>query len=449
MADNPLVAVWLRRLAGLFALCAVLALSACGGGSGAPNNPFAEKPGTPTAVVALPSTLIAYSNVPTTITVGGGVPPYRAFSSNGTVLPVAQTVNGNTIVLQAADVTADTPVLVTVTDSIGQTAPVNVTVRAASLLNTFGVVPNRTECGQTAICSGQTGVASIVVQSPTGAPVAGRQVRFDVVSGPFGILTNNPAQPTAATATVTTDATGTAQVIIAANVDAPTQPAQIRATDLTSGQERTSNFLVVQNTNGATILTVVPADAKAQGAFSDECTAGARIDYYIYGGTPPYRVTPSFPQAVALVNPTVNAAGGFFEAITNGTCVDPLTFSILDATGRQTTATLSNTPGTATRPTPPVVTPTALKVAPADQSGTCAAANITFSLVINGGTPPYNVAVAPSPGGAAIVVQQPTAANGFVGKVQVNGQGSVGTANIAVRDNGNPAQTTNATINCI
>jgi hypothetical protein len=244
-------------------------------------------------------------------------------------------------------------------------------------------------------------------------------------------------------------AAGIAQVIVRANVDAPTQPAQIRATDLTSGQQLTTQFLVIQNTTGSSILTVVPSDATVTSPFKGECSVGARVDYYIYGGTPPYRVTPSFPQAVALVNPTVNAAGGFFEAITNGTCVDPLTFSILDATGRQTTATLSNTPGTAARPTPPVVTPAALKVAPTDQSGTCAAANITFSLVMNGGTPPYNVAVAPSPGGAAIVVQQPTAANGFVGKVQVNGQGSVGTANVAVRDNGNPAQTANATINCI
>jgi hypothetical protein len=449
MADNPIVAVWLRRLTGFLALVAVLALSACGGGSGAPNNPFADKPSSPSAVVALPSTTIAYSNVPTTITVGGGVPPYRAFSSNGTVLPVAQTVNGNTIVLQATDVTADTPVLVTVTDAIGQTAPVNVTVRPATLLNTFGVTPNRTECGATAICSGQTGVASIVVQSPTGAPIAGRQVRFDVVAGPFGILTNNPAQPVASTATVTTDATGVATVLVAASVDAPTQPAQIRATDLTSGQERTSSFLVIQNTNGATILTVVPGDATAQGAFNDECTAGARIDYYIYGGTPPYRVTASFPQAVTIVNPTVNVAGGFFEAITNGTCVQPLTFSILDATGRQTTATLNNTPGQAARPTPPVVAPSSLTVAPADQTGTCAAANVTFSLVVNGGTAPYNVAVAPSPGGAAIVVQQPTPSNGFVAKIQVNGQGSVGTANVAIRDNGNPAQTRTATINCI
>src|SRR5581483_8414595 len=122
----------------------------------------------------------------------------------------------------------DTPVTVTIQDAVGQTAPVAVTVKTATLLNTFSVAPNRNECGQSAICSGQTGTASIVVQGPGGAPGVGRQVRFDVVSGPFSILTNNPGQPTAASVTVATDAAGSAQAIIQANVNAPTQPAQIR-----------------------------------------------------------------------------------------------------------------------------------------------------------------------------------------------------------------------------
>jgi hypothetical protein len=46
----------------------------------------------------------------------------------------------------------------------------------------------------------------------------------------------------------------------------------------------------------------------------------------------------------------VNTNGGFFEAITNGACVDPLTFSIVDATGRQTTALLHNVEGTEDAP---------------------------------------------------------------------------------------------------
>ena len=45
MTDNRLSAAWLRPLLGLLATAGVLALSACGGGSGAPNNPYAPGPG--------------------------------------------------------------------------------------------------------------------------------------------------------------------------------------------------------------------------------------------------------------------------------------------------------------------------------------------------------------------------------------------------------------------
>ncbi|MDQ6619628.1 MAG: hypothetical protein M3Z31_08015 [Pseudomonadota bacterium] len=457
MADNRLAHVWLRRFAGLTALLGVLALSACGGGSGAPNNPFTPAPPALPALGVLPTTATLYSGVPIVLTINGGVAPFRAFSSNGTVLPVAQTIAGNSVVLLASDVAGDTPVTVTIQDAAGQTAPVTVTVKPAALLNTFSVTPNRNECGTTAICSGQTATASIVVQGPGGAPAAGRQVRFDVIAGPYSIVTTNPGQPSASSTSVVTDAAGVAQVIIRANVDAPTQPAELRATDLTSGQQRTANFMVVQNTNGATILTVVPGDATITGAFIGECSSGARVDYYIYGGTPPYRVTPSFPDAVSIVNPVVANAGGFFEAITNGTCVQPLTFSVLDATGRQTTNTLNNVPGTLTRPTPPVVPPTTLNVAPATQTGSCGGAapvtgapvSVTFSIVVTGGTPPYNVSVAPPPGGTAIVNTQPSSSNGFVSTVTVSGGGRPGTANVAVRDSSTPQQAAVSTIGCL
>ena len=46
------------------------------------------------------------------------------------------------------------------------------------------------------------------------------------------------------------------------------------------------------------------------------------------------------PTTVTLVNSTVATSGGFFEYITNGSCVDPLTFSIFDAAGKQVTSTL-------------------------------------------------------------------------------------------------------------
>ena len=54
MAFDRLAIIWSRRLAGLFALAGVLALSACGGGSGAPNNPFAPGPTPVPALSVLP-----------------------------------------------------------------------------------------------------------------------------------------------------------------------------------------------------------------------------------------------------------------------------------------------------------------------------------------------------------------------------------------------------------
>ncbi len=55
------------------------------------------------------------------LTVTGGVPPYRAFSSNSTVLPVAPTVSNNVLTLLASAVAADTAVTVTIQDAVNQT----------------------------------------------------------------------------------------------------------------------------------------------------------------------------------------------------------------------------------------------------------------------------------------------------------------------------------------
>ena len=45
MIPNRLFRAWLRPFAGLTALAVLLTLTACGGGSGAPNNPYAPGPG--------------------------------------------------------------------------------------------------------------------------------------------------------------------------------------------------------------------------------------------------------------------------------------------------------------------------------------------------------------------------------------------------------------------
>ncbi len=441
MASNSMNNKWLRAVLALCALTGLLGLSGCGGGSGAPNNPFAPGPVTVGPLFLLPPTAVVYSHTAATLTVSGGAAPYLAFSSNSAVLPVTQNVSAGVVVLIPSDVAADTAVVITVQDAIGQTATSSITVRPSPLFNTLTVVPSRTACGTNAVCSGDTATATVQVVGPGGAGIPNRQVRFDVITGAFGLQTGNPGQPLLSSVTVISDANGNARVVLQAAVNVPTQPAQIRATDLTTGNAVTASFTIVQQTDGSAILSVIPASATITGPDKNTCSAGARVDYFIYGGTPPYHISSTFPDAVILVNSTVFVSGGSFEAITNGACVNPLTFTIVDAIGRQTTATLINTVGTAT---PPIVTgPVQITPPSATASGACSNATPVFNFTITGGTAPYNVA---SPDGTVSPATVPTSPGSFTFKVTnfTPNHDNV----IFVGDTSAPQKTATATVHC-
>jgi hypothetical protein len=305
------------------------------------------------------------------------------------------------------------------------------------------VTPNSAACGANAVCSGQTATAAVTVIGPGGGCIPNRPVRFDVVSGDYAIQTSNPALPLASTLTVVSDANGLAQVVIKAAVNAFTQLALIRATDLTTGNQVTGQFTIVQTINGSAVLSVIPEKATITSADSTSCSSGFRIDYFIYGGTPPYRVTSTFPTAVTLVNSIVTTSGGFFEAITNGTCVDPLVFSIFDATGLQTTAQLQNLLG----PAPPTPPPSPLVISPsAYGTSTTPVADCTiasgFDFVITGGTAPYSVVTL---GGTATPNPVPTSP----GTVKITfASASPGAHTVLVGDASTPQLTTTATIHC-
>src|SRR2546428_2800875 len=410
MAPNRINARWLRSVFTLLALATLASMGGCGGGSGAPNNPFAPPPTVPGPLTILPSSATVYSNTPATLTVVGGVPPYFVVSSNTAILPVGASVTNGPIVLLPANVLADTAVLITAQVSAGTKTTATVTVKPAPIFNTLTITPASAACGANAICSGQTATAKVTVTGLGGVGIPNRQVRFDVVSGAFAIQSNDPANPLVSTLTVVSDQFGVSQVIIQANANAPTQPALLRATELTTGNQQTAQFTIVQTINGAAVLSVVPSDATITGPDKVTCSSGFRIDYFIYGGTPPYTVVSTFPNAVTLINSTVLAPGLPFTAITNGTCVDPLVFSIRDAVGLQTTATVHNVLGTTAPPTAP---PPGLDASPGSQT-VASCTGKTVSELITGGTAPYSVSAQTVNGHTPTVTPQPLDAPGYV-----------------------------------
>ncbi|MEO7133729.1 MAG: hypothetical protein ABI024_05870, partial [Vicinamibacterales bacterium] len=355
----------------------------------------------PPPLVLLPSPLTVFSGSPAQLTVNGGTPPYTAISSNPAVLPVTQVVAGTTIPLFAANVSAATTVTITVIDSDNKTAAATVIVQPSTLLNSLTVTPNRVDCGVSSVCSGQTAVAAVTVTAPGGGGIANRQVRFDVIAGDYAIL-NGSTQ--VSSLTVTSDAVGSAKVVLFAFVNAPTQVALIRATDVTTGNTITGSFIIAQFTNGSAILSVLPSSVVLTGPDDTHCSSGIPVSYYVFGGTPPYRVVANLPTLVNLTTSTVAKNGDAFVVITIG-CVALETFVITDATGRTVTATLSSVLGpaaggggggggggstscAASPPAPgcPVVNPSSLTI-----TACSPLAGSSATALITGGTGPYTV----------------------------------------------------------
>ena len=456
MTDNRLLAAWLRPLVGLIALAGVLALSACGGGSGAPNNPYAPGPTVPGPLVVLPPSATVFAGVPTTLTVTGGLPPYSAYSSNATILPVAQAVAGNSVLILPSNPGSDTGVTITVQDSAATIATAALTVRAAPLLPNLITITANGDCtAGTALCSGGTGVASVKVTAPGGAGISGRQVRFDVVFGAYALQTTNPAQPLASTVTLVTDQNGDVSAGIAVNVTAPTQIATIRATDLTSGNQVTGNFLIQQVTDGSQILSVIPSGTVTiDGPDASTCSSGVSVQYYIFGGTPPYTVRETFPGVVTLSTTTVATNGGGFTATTTGACFVNMQYAITDATGRTIPGASGPLLTNEVAQTSPTVSPPSdLAMSPTVASATGCAGK-TFQFVIVGGTPPYSSSVAvnpPLPAGDPTLTPSPVPTAGGILSVTFAVAPvvpAVTTSIVTVTDTSSPKKFASSTITC-
>lgn len=279
------VSAWMQRGALLLASAALLALTACGGGSGAPNNPYVPPTPAPSVLQVVPDEGIAFAGTPLILSITGGTPPYSAFSSNPTALPVPQAVSGNTLALLANAVAENQNANVTIRDALGQTATAEIIVRPAVLLPaSITIVPNSAPCAGGDVCSGQSSVVSLRVTGPTGAGLPGRSVRFDVVQGSFALQTTSPASPLAQTQTVVSDANGEARVVIAVPPNTPTQIGLIRATELATGSQTTFQFVIAQVTGGEGVLSVAPSgNTTITGPAQNVCSSGVRVSYYVFG----------------------------------------------------------------------------------------------------------------------------------------------------------------------
>jgi hypothetical protein len=437
MWKNRLTAC-LRPVLSLFVLAGLLSLAACGGGNGAPNNPYAGGGG-PLAV--LPATTTIFSGVPATLTVTGGTAPFQAFSSNSTVLPVTQAAS-TTIPLLAATVVADTSVTVTVRDAAGTSVSAAVTVKPSLLLPASITITGNPVCADSGsdLCSGQDGTASVQIIGPASL-VAGRQVRFDVVLGTYSLIALNSTVP-AQTLTVVTDQNGLAVVTIRVPSTALTQFATLRATDVASGSTVIGQFTIAQFVDGTGVLSIIPTGTTTfTGPDSAHCASSGVAAFYIFGGTPPYTVRTNFPTAVSFSGTPVLTSGGSFTVSPNGTCFTGLTFAITDAAGRLLTTppTVDNVFGTGEPPpSPVVVTPSQF---PTTGTVACTASSNIVEFLATGGTGTYQIAAVGGTGGPLIV---PATSTGSI-PVSVGPTDAHGDWKINVSSGGSP---TTATVHC-
>ncbi len=331
-----------RAFSGIFGSNAALVLasiiSGCGGGVSSPPD---TTPVATTPLAVSPVAADIFPDVPVTFTITGGKPTYSAFTSNSVVLPVTATVTGSTFTVIPGPVTAETPVDITVRDSLNVSAAAKATVKPSTLINQITFTPSAPTaagCG-TGLCSGND--AQVVVKAAlNGIVLRGRQIRFDAFQGAFQIVT--PGTNVLVNSLIAvTDANGEAVARVIATAGAPTQVATLAVSDVSGGQSRKYSFNIIQQTSGVGVLTTLPSDTviikgaqgvagTAQGA--GRCPVLAQVDYLVFGGTPPYTVGSSRPDIASVAQTVVDTNGGRFS-VTVRDC-GQAAFIVTDSSGR-------------------------------------------------------------------------------------------------------------------
>ncbi len=385
------------------ALC--VALVGCGG----------SKSSTPVAaastLTASPAAFNAFGNTPNTVGITGGVGPFKVSSSDTATLPVTSPVVGASFTFTPKNVLVNTVVNLTVTDSAGASSAVAVTVVPATIPSgTIAITPaagsscsaeNNPAVTVATLCQAEIATATVTLTDANGALLANRAVRFEALT--IGVMmAEKDSAVFARLATVNTDANGVAKVALKADVEATSEAAFLRATDMVSTHRVDTWITVLKQTGGASALGAVPTTGGLVGYYTAECTPVVR-EYGIYGGKAPYAVTlPSGStlvlgangvEAAAGAGVTVNAAGARFtvKQVATTTCVTAsAVITITDALGATSTASFTIATGSNTRPTTVTdlaVSPTTLSLAADPISTYCATSSAQFAVA--GGTAPY------------------------------------------------------------
>ena len=380
---------------------ASLLLGSCGGGgAGAPAGPVGGPP------QILPAQGTLYAGVEYTFTLGGGRAPYFIGSSEPSVLPVPQRVDGNFFsVIPANTAVVDTglppnslpvrTVIITMRDTVGSTAAAtiqvaqnfftgyNVFFQSNCTPATGGAAPSACQGGQTAI---------EVTAAINGNLYGDREYRFEVVRGPFFFVSIGPngqvpasgtLGPGGATWTTRTDHEGDAHAIIQVNQSVPTQIGVFRVVDVATGVS-TQYIFNIQGVPLSGSLTAIPDEFTLAGADSATCGTGTG-DFLVFDGTPPYRAVSTFPQYLT-VDPEVSFTqpGRFrFSASNPFFCLNPGTIVVTDANNQRVTVEVTTEEGSGTPPPSPIL------FTPGSITLSCGASG---SVIITGGGTTFTAA---------------------------------------------------------
>lgn len=339
-------------------------LVSCGGGGVDNGSPLVN--GT---LSILPNTGSLYANVPMQFNIAGGRAPYFITSNEQTIFPFNFTLNANSFVAAPAqpgvfdpnedpNIVPSRTVIITVRDAAGVqvTGTYNV---LQNFLTGYSLSISTTATCTTAAPAGSSGPAacagadSLISLRPAsnGLFYARKQFRFTANYGAFSFITDSTGI-TGPTVTATADDTGALAVRIRVTPNAPTQYAQFRMTDIVSGNYRDFTFVILNSTSGNTALSTLPSSITLTGADSTKCGTGL-VNLFVFGGTPPYRASTTFPNSISITPPIINQSGDAFtvSVFNPNFCLAPGNIIVTDATGANVTVDVTTSPGT----TPPVL----------------------------------------------------------------------------------------------